>query len=187
MIPSINIGGFKLQERTLFRARKTYTVSPIVHTIKDGVTTPHNAFVDNLGNILSLQEVQDLIEKTKSFYELDSIDNHIRKNNLEASLIKIRELYDIYLEQDENGLYLVPEPNYNYIEFGFRKRAWYGTCGWCSHKISSKLVEGYYALNHFSHELEREKACSVNCAEALWKDVVKDWIHRQGFQELFKL
>lgn len=168
--------------------RMSYVVSPI--KITDGeVTTEHHALVNQWGQVLSYEEVQEILAQIRSFYSIEGVEELIRIEKKKSNLRMDCEMRGNRIEYAENGLYKIPEYFRNYKPFSERKseKPWSCKCGLCGTKISSEVDEGYYSLHNETYSLHMERACSEECAKVIWKDAVKDWIHTNGYDELFDL
>lgn len=144
---------------------------------------------DNRGYIYTKAEVQELFERIEKFYSFSDVDEMAKKSNERRRMDETLSIYGSTrdMELNEHGKYKIPPAVYKFKKFNPDKRNWSCKCGWCDKKISSKVDTGYFTLNDYVFELHFERACSEACAELIWKDGVKNWVHDNGFGEYFEL
>jgi len=169
----------------------------ITITENDGTKSEAIVFQDNRGLIFTEEEFQEkkremeeTFKKASEAYERNDIDNWIDRTNKTKLLEQYVHLsYELDFLKDENGKYKIPSSNVNHKNFNSEKRNWSFTCDWCGEKVSSKTEKSYYSLKvphlvNFS-EVSFPRGCSQICADHLWRDLFKDWIHTNGFDDLF--
>lgn len=151
---------------------------------RGGKEEEHFALEDNYGYLYTKDEFNELVNKVKSFYELDGMDELLQKDNKYIDLLNSGISIN---QQNEEGLYELPKIEYTYKAFDPEKKHWSCKCGWCGVKVSSKTDAGYYTMTNQTFDIVWERACSEECAELIWKEKVKEWIYEKGYQDFFAL
>lgn len=168
----------------------SYFITPI-YLDTDGKEETHYALHDGRGTLYSKSDLTDLLNKIKSFYELENIEELVNQENklsyLEIKMENYAANYSRMVHRNENGLYEMPEPDFKYKPFKPEKRHWSCKCHWCGEKVSSKEHKGYYTLNNRIFDIHFERACSEICAKLIWKDKLKEWIFDNKYQDYFVL
>jgi hypothetical protein len=104
------------------------------------------------------------MQKLFDFYMLENVDELVEEHNklirLSMKMENYSANYEIEVQENEEGLYKIPKPNYKYKKFKNDKRNWSCTCDWCGKKVSSKTDEAYYTLNCSIFNIGLEHACS---------------------------
>lgn len=163
-----------------------YRAMPVAIQEDNGESKEYLCLADERGFVYSKEAVLQLLEQVKEFYEREDATTLLADHNdvrrLEDTL---STLWGIKFTQNENGKYTIPPANYKYKVFKTDKRHWSITCGWCGEKVSSKDEEGYYSMHNSHFSLVFERACSEDCAQLIWKEGVKNWIHENGYQKFF--
>lgn len=164
-----------------------YHAMPINIQEDNGESNEYHYLADERGNVYSKEEVLLLFEKVKEFYNREDsyerVSYLIKRKEVAESLTRITSPWKILL--NENGKYLIPAAEYKYKEFDKDKRDWSCKCGWCGNKVSSKTDKAWYSVHSFYLGIISERACSEDCAQLIWKEGVKNWIHENGYQKFF--
>lgn len=163
-----------------------YRALPITIQEDNGESKDYFCLADERGNVYSKEDVLQLFEQVKAFYEREDSPVLVAENN-DAKRLEdtLRTLWGIEFTQNEYGKYLLPTAKYKYKVFKTDKKHWSITCGWCGEKVSSKVEEGYYSLHNGNFDINFERACSEDCAQLIWKEGFKNWLHENGFQKYF--
>jgi hypothetical protein len=145
---------------------------------------------DGQGNLFSKDNYVELMQKLFDFYMLENVDELIEEHNklirLSMKMENYSANYEIEVQENEEGLYKIPKPNYKYKKFKNDKRNWSCTCDWCGKKVSSKTDEAYYTLNCSIFNIGLEHACSEECVYLIWKEGFKSWVYENGYQKYFE-
>lgn len=163
-----------------------YRAMPVTIQEDNGESKEYFCLADERGDVYSKKEVLQLFEQVVEFYEREDslalLAEHNNVNRLEDTLSAI---WRIKFTQNEKGKYLLPTAEYKYKVFKTDKKHWSITCGWCGEKVSSKDEKGYYSIHNGNFGIVFERACSEDCAQLVWKEGVKNWIHESKFQKYF--
>ncbi|MCG3418184.1 hypothetical protein [Oceanobacillus jordanicus] len=154
------------------------------------------AFRDKEGLVLTKEEVIEArkeflkdIEKAAEFYAVPGMEEVIRKENIKKSIASLSFL--IEFQKKENGKLMIPDANLKQLHFKTNlKRDWNFTCGGCGQKTSRKGNKHYYGIDFpclpsLYHSAER--ACSVECGQHIWNEVLRNWIYENDYQDVFAL
>jgi len=158
----------------------------VVLTEDNGETKQLFALADGHMYLYKRDEVIEVLEKTLAFYRHPEVDQLVEEQN---NINRLRHMYDItepIFQEIEEGIFQIPKSKHT--EKTFRKnlkRDWSFSCSWCNKKVSSKTDSRYYVLYNQRFHLDA-RACSVACADLLWKEAAKEWIHTNGYQKYFK-
>lgn len=163
-----------------------YRAMPITVQKDNGESKEYLCLADERGIIYSKKDVLLLLEQVKEFYELEDATEMLIDHNKASELDEIiRYISKVKFTKNKNGKYLIPPANYKYKVFKTDKKHWSIKCGWCGEKVSSKIEEGYYSITHTHFNLY-ERACSEDCAQLIWKEAIKNWIHENEYQKYFE-
>lgn len=153
---------------------------------------------DNTGALLTEKEFYDMVIKAKRFYDYrEDTEDLIDKRNRYVLFNQVRGMVHGFKHLKVGEKLEIPELVYEFKEFNPNlQRKWSCKCGLCGTKISSDKEDGYYLLTfqRYIHDMNIDvgktwfgyrRACSLGCADVLWRDVIKQWITENDYKEFF--
>lgn len=165
-----------------------YQTMPVKVQEDNGESKEYLCLADERGNVYSKEEVLLLFEQVKEFYNREDsyeiVKDCTTQKEVAESIARFASPREILV--NENGKYLIPKAKYKYKEFNQDKKDWSCKCGWCGTRVSSKTDKGWYSVHSFYLNIISERACSEDCAQLIWKEAVKNWVHENGYQKFFE-
>lgn len=143
------------------------------------------------GKYLSKEEALQVFSEVKEYYNksnyLEINDDLERKEYLDHFVESMNSSYDNFFKLNSNEKYDIPKMTHKFKTFKPNKRKWSCKCEWCGKKISNTEVDGYYSVHQAQISREYEKACSVECGDLIWKEIIKSWIKSNRYTKFFNV
>ncbi len=145
------------------------------------------ALRDENGFLYKKDEVMEIFENAKKFYEVDGVDEFIKNENKKQSL-------NLHLNRsniagtDEQGRTILSLPEADMRQFNRNKNHWSFKCALCSEKVSSRERDHYYVQNtdigfFLSLPKTSHMVCSKECGKVVAKEDIREWMHEEGYQD----